>query len=272
MKLSILGANGWIGSSLAHFCEESMNQRVARVCRNNLAEWLDNSCSQNEDHTVFYCIGLTSDFREKPHETIYAHVSLLSKVIAQVPISNFVYLSSTRIYADSAKAVETDDLAVNPNNSSDIYNLSKLLGEALVLSNPNSGFKVARVSNVLGPNQPKNTFVGQLLRSAQAEGKVTIRQAASTAKDYISIQNVVQILYAIALNGKQRIYNLARGENTSHDEVAQWLRSFGCEVIFSQNDEDHISLPAIMNDRILNEFSPGLVNPFSPELFNSFVI
>tara|TARA_B100002051_G_scaffold166355_1_gene157168 strand:- start:3570 stop:4388 length:819 start_codon:yes stop_codon:yes gene_type:complete len=269
-EITILGANGWIGSALAHFCEHKKDHKVHRVGRRDLTEWMSSASLKAQD-IVFYCIGLTSDFRNKPHETIKAHSTILSSLIQQVRIDNLVYLSSSRVYSRADVGKENVDLTVNPNQSSDIYNISKLLGESLVLSIPKPGFKVARLSNVLGKKQPSHTFVGQLLASARMHRQVTIMQAAATAKDYISLDNVVELLYAVAFYGKDRIYNIARGENTSHAYIAHWLSLFDCQVDFAHAETNSIEFPMISNDRISREFSPRLVDPFNSELFKSFI-
>ena len=95
--LVILGANGWIGSHLAAYLV-SRGEAPLLVDKSNIEEWLSAPYPVKK---LFYCIGLTSDFRDKPYETVEAHVSLLSKVIQVKDIDKFVYLSSTRVYQGS---------------------------------------------------------------------------------------------------------------------------------------------------------------------------
>ena len=55
-EITILGANGWIGSALAHFCEHKKYHKVHRVGRRDLTEWMSSASVKAQD-TVFYCIG-----------------------------------------------------------------------------------------------------------------------------------------------------------------------------------------------------------------------
>ena len=62
-------------------------------------------------------------------------------------------------------------LTMNSNDPGDLYNISKLMGESLVLNDSRNGFRVARISNVVGPSQPSATFIGSLLNESSLNSK-----------------------------------------------------------------------------------------------------
>ena len=252
--LVILGANGWIGSHLAAHLA-SRGEAPLLVDKSNIDEWLS---VPDPVEKLFYCIGLTSDFRDKPYETVEAHVSLLSKVIQVKDIEKFVYLSSTRVYQGSNHGSEDQPVIINSAVEGDIYNISKLMGESIVLNNTNNGFKVVRLSNVVGPGQPENTFLGSLLKDAKQAKKVIIKQHEKSSKDYINISDVVRYLDLIADCGLRRSYNIASGTNTTHAQVAAWLQQefSGTAVEFSSSPQPAVQFPSIRIDRILSEFPP----------------
>ena len=164
----VLGSDGWIGSSLIRSLR-AINQPVVPVCRTDLPDWLNRTDSVGP---VIYAIGLTSDFRSRPFATCDAHVNVLCDVLRRKGISDFLYISSTRVYSHTSTTFETDPVCVSSSEPSDLYNLSKLLGESLVLQVDNPGFKVIRLSNVVGPNQPEVTFFGSLLRDARLTNQI----------------------------------------------------------------------------------------------------
>ena len=166
-----------------------------------------------------------ADFRQRPHATVEAHVGLLSQVLRRPGLEKLLFLSSTRVYSRSEDLRESAPLPCLSCEPSDLYNLSKLLGEALVLQDPRPGLKVVRLSNVVGPSQPESTFVGALLTESRRHGKVTIQQSADSVKDYVALR-MVRLLPLIASHGKQRLYNLGSGRNISR-EVAAWLMRKG---------------------------------------------
>ena len=233
MTITVLGAGGWIGAALV--AELRRQGRPARaVDRAGLPAWLAERDPQGlGPGPVIYAIGLTADFRQRPHATAEAHVGLLSQVLQRPGMEQLLYLSSTRVYARSADTHETASLPCLSSDPSDLYNLSKLLGEALVLQDPRPRMKVVRLSNVLGPGQPASTFVGALLAEVRAGGVVTIQQPADTAKNYVALADVVRLLPLIAEHGQQRLYNLGSAHNTSHAEVAAWLERQGARVRFA---------------------------------------
>ena len=151
MKFTILGASGFIGSNLVKFLEQ---KGVECFCPER-----DYQYTKKEDlgHVV-YCIGMTSDFRFKPVETIEAHVCKLNQVLNNSLFSSFLYLSSTRVYNGCVSGDESSNLSVNPNDFSDLYNISKIMGESVCLSKENEKIRVARLSNVIGDDFNSSNF------------------------------------------------------------------------------------------------------------------
>ncbi len=250
--ITVLGAGGWIGSALVDELRRQ-GHAVLPVGRCELNDWL---LSDEELGPVIYAIGLTADFRERPFATAEAHVGLLSLVLQRCGLSQMVFLSSTRVYARSNATDEAAALPCLSSDPSDLYNLSKLMGEALVLQDPRPGLKVARLSNVVGVGQPVSTFLGSLLSEARDSGSVTIQQPPTTAKDYVALQDVVRLLPLIACKGRQRLYNLGSGINTSHVAVAAWLEAQGVKVRFASERIEKPHFPVLSIDRLSAEFEP----------------
>ena len=85
---------------------------------------------------VIYGIGVTADFRTRTLETVGAHVCALVEFIARARFDSLLYLSSTRVYKGAPATDEESPLRVSPSDADDFYNLTKLTGEALCLTNP----------------------------------------------------------------------------------------------------------------------------------------
>jgi nucleoside-diphosphate-sugar epimerase len=248
--ITILGASGWIGSALVSDLAKQ-GWRVNAVDRPSLESWI----SGKQTHgPVIYAIGLTADFRERPFDTVEAHVSILSKVLQRKNLTDLVFLSSTRVYSRSGDTSETTALPCLSSDPSDLYNLSKLLGESLVLQDPRPGLRVARLSNVVGSRQPCSTFLGELIAEAEETGSAIIRQSPSISKDYVSLCDVVRLLPQIAEHGKERLYNLGSGVNSSHSDVAAWLERKGITVTFASSPEPADGFPSLSIDRLRAEF------------------
>lgn len=252
MKFTLLGAGGFVGKRLLAYLQ-SLGHQVLAPARNAP---LNDACHKAH---VIYSIGLTADFRRRPFDTIEAHVSLASRLLKECEPASFLYLSSTRVYAGGTETHEITPLQVSPSNPSDLYNLSKLAGEAICLSSGGPNVRIARLSNVVGPEATTSeSFIGDLCREATA-GRIMLQTSATSSKDYIWIDDAVKLLHQIAQSGEESIYNIASGRQTSNSEWAIRLSEHtGCRVDVMP-DAPTVTFPPINIDRIRREFS------FEPE-------
>lgn len=250
MKVTILGAGGFIGRHLGAYLG-TLGHEAAAVDRTGLPDFLTGT--RDAGH-IIYCIGLTGDFRSRPLDTAEAHAGILARVLQRGAFASLLYLSSTRLYARADIAREDVPLPVQPAASGDLYNATKLAGEALCLSDPRPDVRVARLSNVYGPGMGTASFLGQVLTEGAATGQVLLRQSLRSAKDYIAITDTVRLLSAIALGGGARLYNVASGINTTHDALARELhRNFGWQVSATE-DATALRFPRIDINRVSVEF------------------
>jgi len=173
---------------------------------------------------VIYAAGLTSDFRSRPLDTVESHVCLLRRIIASADFTSLTYLSSTRVYAGSSDTSEAARLMVDPHDPGDLYNLSKLMGESLCLHGGPSDMKVARLSNIVGLRPDADSFIDQLLEEGfTALGRVLLKTALASRKDYLYVDDAVALIVAIAVSPARGIFNVASGEGVSNGEIAELL-------------------------------------------------
>lgn len=256
---TILGAGGRIGRALvAHL---SATTPVRAIDRAGLPTFL---ASSHDAGHVISCIGLTGDFRTRPLDTAEAHVGLTARILARGGFRSFLFLSSTRVYANATTTAEDAALAVAPADPSDLYNLTKLAGEALCLSDPRPTVRVVRLSNVTHDHPDPDTFLGQVMREGAATGRVVLRQGPESAKDYIACADVMTLLPRIAAGGRHRLYNVAAGRAVAHATIADLLhRHRGWTVVYAP-DAPTVQFPAIDVGRLEGEFPSALSDPLLP--------
>ncbi len=249
-SFTILGAAGFIGSALVASLEER-GQTVHAVTRASLPALF---AARRPLGHVIDCVGLTGDFRVRLLDTAEAHVGLVARCLSELRFESFLLLASTRVYARAAATHEDTMLPTLPADPSDLYNLTKLAGEALCLANSRPTIRVVRLSNVYGQSMPAATFLGQLLGEGVSTGSVVFRQSAASAKDYVDLNLIVQLLPAIATTARHRLYNVAAGTNTTHEAIAEALRNFaGWQTGFASDAPTVRNLP-IDTSRITAEF------------------
>ncbi len=257
LPFTILGSTGFIGSSFAAHLKNAGIPFHAPD-RNS---W--SPPAEGWGH-VLYAIGLTSDFRQKPMETVEAHVCILKQILQRGGFASLTYLSSTRVYQNSPATDENAPLSVDVHQPGDLYNLSKLMGESLCLHAGIPRVRVIRLSNVVGMRKDHDLFIGQLLHEALSTGKLVLHSSLSSSKDYLHLPDAMDMILKIATTGRESLYNVASGENVSNARICRLLENkFGTSIEVAP-DAREWSFETINISRIRKEFG------FDPESFDCY--
>jgi nucleoside-diphosphate-sugar epimerase len=218
---SVFGAAGGVGAR----CVATWRAAGHEVKAFRRGEWPEPG--EALGHAI-YTIGITSDFRTRPLEVADAHAGLIAKLIAHDAFDSLTYLSSTRIYRNGSSGDERATFTIDPRQPDQLYDISKLLGEALMHYRPDPRLKIARLSNVYFAEDRSGNFLPSVLMEAKATGRVKLGQSLRSCKDYIAMDDLVAALGNIAQFGRERIYTIASGRNITHGEIADRLaRDFG---------------------------------------------
>ncbi|HEX5184303.1 MAG TPA: NAD-dependent epimerase/dehydratase family protein [Allosphingosinicella sp.] len=243
--ITVLGAGGFIGAHLAAFLDRSglPFQAFGR----------EGPPPGRPLGHVVDCVGVTGDFRARPLDAVAAHVGRLPALLDAADFESFLYLSSVRAYRGGAgPAREETPLSLDPADPDALYDLSKAAGEALVLSLGPKG-RIARLANVYGIGQ-RDTFLAAIIAEGKASGSLCLRSALDSEKDYVSVEDVVELLVKIALGGRRRTYNVASGIRISHGRlVAALAQATGWRIAVAA-DAPSVPFPPIDVSRIREEF------------------
>ncbi|MEM1049397.1 MAG: NAD(P)-dependent oxidoreductase [Pseudomonadota bacterium] len=247
-RFTIVGARGYIGSRLAERLERA-GEAVTRIDRFEAEAHADRELGH-----VIFAGGVTADFRERPFDTVAAHVTATADVLRHARFDSFLYLSSTRVYQAASGTGEDVTLSLDPSDPLQLYNATKLAGEALCLALPNDAIRVARISNVYGADDPSDNFLIDIVRAAITRHHVTFRTRLDSHKDFVSLDDVLDILPKIARAGRARLYNVASGRNTVYADLADGLRRVtGCSVDVAP-DSMRVTFPVVSVARLEREF------------------
>lgn len=181
---------------------------------------------------VFYCAGLTADYLARPFDTIAGHVELLAEVLRRARFERLVYTSSTRLYdwMGPEAGREDEPLRLVPSEPRHLYDLSKALGENLVLTQSGGRGAVARLACVWDWRDGAPGFLSEWMQQARRTRSISLKTASGFVRDYIHLDDTVAGLRAILESGRCEVVNVASGENVSNGELAAVFERCGWRI------------------------------------------
>ena len=247
MKFTIFGSKGYMGSAFCNYLKSQNIECLTPDIRN------EKFPTENLGH-VIYAIGVL-DFKQNPIKAIDAHVFLLNKLLNKINFDSFLYLSSTRIYLNASSTDENSSLVVNPSNFDDVYNISKIMGETICSISKKQNVRIVRLSNVAGNNFDSNLSLPSIIKDAINFKKIILQTSLDSEKDYVYIDDVLNILQKISLYGESSVYNVANGQNLSNEKIVKKIQEItSCELEIIKNAKKYSFLP-ISIKRIQKEFN-----------------
>jgi UDP-glucose 4-epimerase len=230
MAVTVIGAQGFVGQRL-----------VSALIARGKTPWTpakgDPDLLTRDLGVVYYCAGLTADYDARPFDTVEAHASLVSDIIRAGRFERLIYTSSTRLYDGLALAQvdETTPLSIDPTDPRRTYDLSKALGENLVMTRSGGRGAVARLANVFDWQDGAPGFLSEWLIRARTERDLTLDSSPHIARDYIHLDDVVAGLIAMAHARDPGIVNVASGELVTNGQIAEVFTAAGRRVEFTRD-------------------------------------
>ncbi len=246
MKFTVLGSTGFIGGHMTRHLK-AQGHEVDTPARGADLKNI------KLGHVINAIGAVGGSAKEMQSSMLETHVMLTQHLLKNTNFKSLLYISSTRFYGPLKGMSVSEDtpLPFTPSGYA-VFDVSKLLGECVCLSFDNPRVRIVRPSNVYGRGMHARTFLGSILRDLKEKGAVTIGEQPQSAKDYISIDDAVKLFENIALNGKERLYNVASGTVTTHKQIADCLQKFGT-IKFADNGPTR-TFPQIDTSRVFKEF------------------
>ncbi len=262
---TVLGAEGFIGSNLINHLSKDGSRIYAP--KKNTSDLM-----KVQHGHIIYCIGLTSDFRRRPLDTMQAHVCILRELLERVEFKSLTYLSSTRVYHGSSSTKESDKLSMNPENIEDLYGISKLAGESLCHHSGRQNVKIVRLSNIVGYRKDSDLFIDQLLHEIANHNTLTLKSSLLSRKDYLYIDDAVNAIASLALTNNTGCFNVAYGNNISNQTIIDQLNeNFDFKLTIEKN-APVIDFPIINTEKIRKtiHFNPSPFSDYFSEFINCY--
>ncbi len=236
--LLITGSSGQLGSYLMESIPESIgldikDSQYTKIIW-DIRKDIDSALRDYEIDTIIHAAAQVSVTRsvEDPRmdavSNIIGTMNLL-EYARKHDVEHFIYISSAAVYGEP-KYLPIDE--THPTEPESPYGLSKLTGERYaILYNNLYGLRVASVRpfNIFSPRQnpdsPYSGVISIFVERAKKGRPLVIYGDGKQTRDFVNIEDVVQLIKLLQKNKLSGIYNCGTGHETSINELAKIIKS-----------------------------------------------
>ena len=260
-KLTVFGGGGFIGSAIMNAASEYGYNAVR-------GDW-QNIPSNEDMGDVIFCLGVGDCSR--PDDVLNSHLFILTEIVSNARFDRITYVSSTRVYMGAKGSQEDSSLNITPTDNRKLFNLSKLTAESY-LEASGVNYRIVRPSNVYGSALQSPLFLPSIVRDAVVKGEVNMYVTPNYSKDYVYVDDVVDMTLKITKDSQSVIYNIASGENVSAASIASILKDKSSCTINWHNSNCLDVFPQTDISKIKKEFRyvPLLVENSLEKMIDTF--
>ncbi|MEK7497300.1 MAG: NAD(P)-dependent oxidoreductase [Patescibacteria group bacterium] len=221
-KIAVTGASGFIGKNLIQSLGKgSYEVRVVKrdlISGEGLKEFLNGS-----DILIHLASLLTGPEGEvyKFNTTSVKNLLNLAKGITKI-----IFVSSAAVYGKTKGIPFKEENVLSPDNE---YARSKADCESEIIKwSEDNGIQyiILRPFNVYGPGSDHGV-VASMMKSIKEKGKITVNgDPEKILRDFLYVQDFVDVLILVLKSGFQGIYNIGWGKNRSLAELITLLKKF----------------------------------------------
>jgi len=241
----VIGGYGVIGSELVLalmklgyyvMVVDNLSNNVTQVkCNQFLKEDIENLdfTSLNKIPDIVFHLASESRptyFESKYKDIVNTNVNGTMKLIEflenENPNCKVFYASSSEVYGYNDNLLfENDNLVTNTNYKRNIYSISKMLSESLLI-NSKLDWIILRFFNVYSPmfRNDDNKIIPVIIKSIRNKSSIPIFGNGNRTRTFTSIKDVIYIILLILNNfdkTKKQIFNVSSNETLTINEVIQ---------------------------------------------------
>lgn len=210
----ITGASGFLGKNLINFYQKK-NIKFKAFSRKNIKNIIKVSdylqIDENKDATVLHLASNSNTDSEIFDEEIEYYKKISKKIW-----KHQIFFSSAQVYDERSKLVKSENSSIRPRN---IYGKKKYEIEKIFSNLSNS--TILRLSNVVGQHMNEENIINTIINQLYIGPNITLNNTYSV-RDFISIDDVLEILSLFVYKKPNGIYNVSSGKGT------QIIQLFNC--------------------------------------------
>jgi nucleoside-diphosphate-sugar epimerase len=228
MQTLVIGSNGWIGSYLVSSNSSFSSSKISsNLTHEQFQDWVNN---QNPQYFV-NCVG---KFNGVESQMEWANIGILELILkrAHETGAKVFSLGSAAEYGDLKQTPLEEDVIASPIS---LYGKQKLIANELLHSYIEKGVNAInlRLFNVIGPKQPVNTALGQILRNLinSRPGTNYTLNDYDILRDFVDLNFVSESINYLSSIDFQGTLNIGSGHPTKlFDIVSEIATNFDIKV------------------------------------------
>ncbi len=186
-------------------------------------------------------LGDNTDFNSFIIKSILNTSKLLSSLISNnIVINKLIYTSSSSVYGNNKYCSEEDQIKPMSLHAA-LKNANEELIKRICI-NHNIKYTIARVFNMYG-GEDKFSVISKIINSYKLKEQLTIANQGNSIRDFIHIDNVVEIYIALlnSSNKMPMVLNVSSGKGVSIAEILDYLKINGVHVDVKNIQRDEIN-------------------------------
>ena len=234
-NIVILGHTGFIGSRIFEkFRQASTGIEVHGISSStvDLTRWeqVQSLADKLDDRSaVIMCAGI------KPHveeslDAFHKNMAMaynVARLLQEHPVKQCVYFSSISVYGESMDQLDLNE--ESPINPGTYYGIAKYASEGIFYKVSEGlgsmSLVILRPSLVYGAGNEKEHYGSAAFsRSLISQGSVTLWGDGSELRDFVYVEDVAALTWAMTFGGCGGIYNVVSGETHSFRDILEIIQ------------------------------------------------
>jgi len=264
----IIGGSGYIGRELSHFIKlnnpdkdlVSLGSKDLDLTDEDSGEFLDKIL--NEKTILFICAGIKKQLGDSKN-IFKTNISMVQNILRSNKVLNCrktVFLSSAEVYGENI-----DDLNISESticSPSSYYGLAKKHSEELLQITyqkaSKSNLVLARMPLVYGPRETQNIYgPSGFLQNAINNQIQTLWGDGSEKRNFLFIEDLINILYHIGLSNFNGVINVANSESNTFRDIINELNSQKIKILLDEKPRSKLKVDQGYDISLLHSIYPN---------------
>lgn len=231
-RVLILGHTGFVGSHLVPYFKKHLPEVDVIGVSSALADLTKKEETRSlkklfDPYTiVIMCSAIKRQFSDKRVTFLknFKMIMNICDILQCSPVKRFVFISSAAVYGEDVQNMDiTETTNVQPTS---YYGMAKYISECLlrkVFENQKQGsLLILRPPLIYGPGEKVDTYGPTgFIRTAIRKEKIVLWGDGREKREFIFIDDLVRIVYRLAMHNYEGVLTVASGENHSFLEVVK---------------------------------------------------